>query len=154
MYYNFIRISHHLERLTFMTELATAYFVWPFGSKHRLFPQPIRLRWLWLFLLFRFRRERNSVTYARRAAFSDSNVSILASKTMTKSFSTFMSYDNSMNRICSVKQIYTDLGWVPTFLLKIYNTGQGSATLCHIGILMNGIHMQESFSKSPYHFSR
>jgi IS30 family transposase len=56
------------------------------------------------------RIERNSAFSARRAETSDSKASILASKTVTKSFSTFISFDNSMNRICSVKQIYTDLG--------------------------------------------
>ena len=71
---------------------------------------------LWLFLLFSFRRERNSETSARRAAFSDSNASTLASKTMTKSFNTDMSFDNSMNQMYSLKQTYIELGCMPKFL--------------------------------------
>jgi hypothetical protein len=35
---------------------------------------------------------------------------------MTKSFNTDMSFDNSMNQIYALKQIYLDLGCVAKFL--------------------------------------
>jgi len=47
----------------------------------------------------------------------------LASKAMTKSFNTFMSSDNVMNQIYSLKQFFTDLGCVPKSLQISLNSG-------------------------------